>query len=472
MVVRDNSSAGRRIVVTWLMMGFFAAALMFWPQDSFSAGNRHGVAVIIGNKNYAHSRVPEVTYAHNDADAFKRYVIDVLGFREGNVIDLRDATQAQMTSVLGKAGYHRGKAYQYVRPGKSDLVVYYSGHGVPGLRDKRGYLLPVDADPATAEINGLPLDTVYANLEKIDAKSVTVVIDACFSGDSPKGMLVESASPVFIKTKLPQTTNKIVLLTAASGDQVASWDKRARQGLFTVHLLKALYGLADQQDWGNGDGKVTLAEVKAYLEDEMSYAARRHYNRDQNATVVGEEGKVMALVDKDRAPLRFGDDKVAIKGPEPPVKKPDPVPEKRTEEPVKKPAMPDKVAIAKPPAKPEPSWQVTPRHLAMWVDGNRSVNVRAGPGSKQQLIGRLGAGQRVNVTGRVDGMNWYRIALADGSDGYVYSKLLRSERVVKKPAPPKQKDAVLRPPGLNKGGKLSASALFDRAYEHSKKRPP
>ena len=37
------------------------------------------------------------------------------------------------------------------------MVVFYSGHGVPGLKDRRGYLLPADADPDSVEINGFPL---------------------------------------------------------------------------------------------------------------------------------------------------------------------------------------------------------------------------------------------------------------------------------------------------------------------------
>ena len=34
------------------------------------------------------------------------------------------------------------------------MTVFYSGHGVPGLKDKRGYLLSVDGDPNLAEITG------------------------------------------------------------------------------------------------------------------------------------------------------------------------------------------------------------------------------------------------------------------------------------------------------------------------------
>ena len=42
--------------------------------------NPHGLAVIIGNRTYGHSDVPPVDYAHRDAEAFRRYVLDVLGY--------------------------------------------------------------------------------------------------------------------------------------------------------------------------------------------------------------------------------------------------------------------------------------------------------------------------------------------------------------------------------------------------------
>ena len=64
------------------------------PSDkSKTKQNKYGIALIIGNKNYKDA-VPPVDYAHNDAAAFKRYVIDILKFRERNIIYLRDATKA------------------------------------------------------------------------------------------------------------------------------------------------------------------------------------------------------------------------------------------------------------------------------------------------------------------------------------------------------------------------------------------
>ena len=177
-------------------------------------------------------------------------------------------------------------------------MVYYSGHGVPGLSDRRGYLLPVNADPDAPELNGFPLDLLFANLAKLNTKSVTVYIDACFSGESPKGMLVSATSGMSIEARMPVRAGNMTIITAATGDQVASWDLNAKHGLFTLHLLKALTGVADGGNYGNGDGKVTLSEVKRYLDEEMTYAARRQFGREQNASVRGDSDTVLAVLQK------------------------------------------------------------------------------------------------------------------------------------------------------------------------------
>ena len=53
-----------------------------------------------------------------------------------------------------------------------NVVVYYSGHGVPGPGGERGYLLPVNADPDAPEINGYPIDLLLANLARLEMRIV------------------------------------------------------------------------------------------------------------------------------------------------------------------------------------------------------------------------------------------------------------------------------------------------------------
>ena len=257
-----------------------------------AAQNEDAVAVIIGNKTYG-GKIPEVSFAHNDADAMKRFVIEGLGFRKGNVIDLRDATRAELDTVFGNDKTHEGKLFDWIRPGESDVVVFYSGHGVPGLKDKRAYLLPVDGDANRAEISGYSVETLYQNLGKLQAKSIRVFIDACFSGETPKGMVVRAASGISVVPKTPKGVSRLVTLTAAQGDQLASWDEDARLGLFTKHVLEALYGAADTAKYGDGNGRVSLAEVGKYLDREMSYQARRRFGRRQNASVTGSGATIL-----------------------------------------------------------------------------------------------------------------------------------------------------------------------------------
>ncbi|MDA1101914.1 MAG: caspase family protein, partial [Proteobacteria bacterium] len=261
--------------------------------NALRKAHKHAVAVIIGNRDYA-GRTPDVAFAGNDADAVRRFVIDNLGYREGNIIDLRDATLTQLNATFGTTDNHKGQLFDYVRAGKSDVVVFYSGHGVPGLKDRQGYLLPVNADPNRAELNGYSLDTLLANLAKVPARSMAVYLDACFSGNSAKGTLVRATSGITVQARMPNASKQMVVVTAARNDQFASWDEDAKHGLFTKHLLAALRGKADGAGFGNGDGKVTLAELKSYLDEEMTYHARRRWSRDQNASIQGDLSTVLA----------------------------------------------------------------------------------------------------------------------------------------------------------------------------------
>ncbi len=202
-----------------------------------------------------------------------------------------------MEAVLGNARTHKAKLWRWVRPHESDVFVFYSGHGVPGLKDGREYLLPVDGDPDAPEIYGYPAELLYGNLANLEARSVTVFLDTCFSGESPGGTLVREASGIRVVPKEVSPVS-FTVMSAAHMDQVASWDKQAQHGLFTKHLLDALYGAADDRRYGNADNRITLNELKGYLDREMTYSARRLYGREQQAMVVGDPEAVIVILER------------------------------------------------------------------------------------------------------------------------------------------------------------------------------
>ena len=72
-----------------------------------------------------------------------------------------------------------GKLKDHVKPGKSDVFIYYSGHGALDPETKDGYFVPVDCDPAYVDVNGYSLDLFYKKINSLEAnaKEITTDID-------------------------------------------------------------------------------------------------------------------------------------------------------------------------------------------------------------------------------------------------------------------------------------------------------
>lgn len=252
--------------------------------------NPNAVAVVIGNRDYQNPDVPSVDYALQDAASMRKYLVESFGFDETNILFLANATQADFNGVFGTKDDHRARLFNLVRAGESDVFVFYSGHGAPDLTTEDAYFVPVDCDPSLVRFNGYAMNTLYDNLAKIPYRSLTVVIDACFSGATDRGTLTPQASIVRIRSKGGVLKDpKAMVFTAATGAQIASWYADQSHGLFTYYFLKGLQGEANT----NRDRELTLAEMRTYLTKEVPYMARRLRNREQNPEVYGDDSKVL-----------------------------------------------------------------------------------------------------------------------------------------------------------------------------------
>jgi hypothetical protein len=252
--------------------------------------NKYGIAVIIGNRDYHSKDVPRVDFAISDAKVVKQYVLKTLGYRPGNIIYLENATQAQFTATFGIESDHRAKLFGWVKSGKSDVFIYYSGHGAPDVGTKTGYFVPVDCDPSSVRFNGYSLRLFYDNLAKLPARFITVALDTCFSGGSDKGLLLKNASPVFVQVDNPLvTSSNACIFVSSTGDQISSWYPAKKHGLYTYFFLKGLQGEADSDK----DGKLTAAELHGYLADEVSYTARRLNMREQHPQFMGNKNALI-----------------------------------------------------------------------------------------------------------------------------------------------------------------------------------
>ena len=245
--------------------------------------NLNAVAVVIGNRYYQHA--PNVDFAENDAYAIKQYLVKSFGYAEQNIIYIKDATTAAFVETFGSETNYKGRLFSKVNlSGSSDVFIYYSGHGAPDLNpgNRKPYLVPTDAAPDYLALSGYTLDTLYKNLAKLNVNSITIVLDACFSGDSDGGALIPNASPVAVKVEMAKSNLKnAAIFTSSSPGEISSWHRDERHGLFTYFFLKGLNGDADI----DGDKSILTSEMQKYLGKHVPYHALQISNRRQTPTL-------------------------------------------------------------------------------------------------------------------------------------------------------------------------------------------
>lgn len=245
--------------------------------------NNNTFAVIIANEHY--QDVAPVPFANNDGAIFAEYCKQSLGLPTTNVRLVKDAT---LNNMKREINWLKQVADAY--KGSAKIIVYYAGHGIPDEGTRNAYLLPVDGF-GTDITTGYSLQDLYATLGSLQAKSITVFLDACFSGAMRDGNMMASARGVAIKAKSSTPKGNMVVFSAASGDETAYPYKEKQHGLFTYYLLKKL-----QLSKGN----ISLGELQNYVADEVAKRSIVVNGKSQTPTVspsanIGEGWKSWTL---------------------------------------------------------------------------------------------------------------------------------------------------------------------------------
>jgi len=233
-------------------------------------------AVIISNENYL--KMEKVPFALNDGEVFRQYCERTLGIPAANIFYHADATSGIMMEAIADL-----RTANRVAGGEMKVIFYYSGHGAPDEKTRDGYLVPVDASRINANVC-LPLTSLYKQLSELDIESVTVFLDACFSGGERNGGTLLAANGergVIIKPKKSRLSGNMVVFSATDSDQTALPYVDKGHGMFTYYLLKKL------QDT---KGNVSLAELDAYLRKMVNQSAFSINRREQTPTLSTSPG--------------------------------------------------------------------------------------------------------------------------------------------------------------------------------------
>ena len=244
---------------------------------------RDAVAIIIGIQNY--KLIPKAEYAKQDAQDFYDYASRALGIKQENIKLLLD-DEADVSGIF--------KAFQNwlplkVRKGKTDVYVFYSGHGLPSADGKSLYFLPVGADRDLIAKTAISQKEIVDALKSAQPKSVTMFIDSCYSGQIRTGeTLLASARPVVLTVQETAYPPEFTVITASASDQIASSSPDLKHGIFSYYLMKGLEGEADE----NKDGTITIGKLQSYLAERVSRFAMT-MSRKQEPQLTGDANRVL-----------------------------------------------------------------------------------------------------------------------------------------------------------------------------------
>jgi len=253
------------------------------PTKINGQSNRNAVALVIGIADY--TRAPAAVYADSDANVFSDYARRALGISQSNIKVLTNTGASRTDLQVAIKRWLRGR----IEKGKTDVYVFYAGHGLASPDGNDLYLLPYNGEPSLLEETSIQRTELFDVIAAASPKSATVFLDTCYSGLSRgEETLLASARPILIKPKQQTAPKGFTVFSAASGGQISSGLDEAKHGLFSYYLMKGMEGDAD----GNKDRAITAGELHAYVLKNVKSQAIR-LGREQVPELQGDAERVL-----------------------------------------------------------------------------------------------------------------------------------------------------------------------------------
>ena len=245
----------------------------------------------VGINAYKNPRL-SLNYAKPDAESFLSVFKENAQTLFGNVElhSLYD-TEASKKNILAKLDELTLKINQ-----EDVFIFFYAGHG--SMVENRFFFIPTESlrlyDISSLQNEALEASTLQERLKNIQALKQLIIMDACQSGGSVELLATRGAAEEKAIAQLSRSAG-IHVMASAGSEQVASEFAELGHGLFTYLLIKALEGDADGAP---KDGKVTIYELKSYLEDQVPEVTRKMKGKPQYPYTFSRGQDFPVVIDK------------------------------------------------------------------------------------------------------------------------------------------------------------------------------
>ena len=211
-------------------------------------------AIVVGINQY--KRLQPLRHAAHDAQAMRDFLVQDARFdqvyyftdRSPEIVIDGISIATQPTAANLRRFLTLRFAAPFLKQGDT-LWFFFSGYGLQYAN--ADYLMPIDADPETAEATAISIDTVADRLSLSGTDNIVLFLDACRTdeqkfgqgfGTDPKGVVC------LFSTAFGETTSEIEAL---------------KLGSFTYALLEGLHLCATR------DSGATIAQLMTYLHDRL-----------------------------------------------------------------------------------------------------------------------------------------------------------------------------------------------------------
>lgn len=265
---------------------------ILFPGITFGQFGPRGVcrAMVIGISEYQDPEIPDLRFAHRDAQAFAIY-LQIRPVDKVKPENLKLLINDQATG--GNVHLAIRSIVQESQSGDK-VVIYFAGHGdVETLYpDEPGHLLVFDTPANNYSANSLRLDDIRRSVNALVSRNIQVLIvtDACHAGKLA-GSAVNGAQAA-TSSMAEQFNSEIKILSCQSNEfsqEGEQWGEG--RGVFSWYLIQGLMGMADV----DRDLQVTIKELSRFLEDmiEPDVAPQR-----QTPNLVGDRNARIAVIDE------------------------------------------------------------------------------------------------------------------------------------------------------------------------------
>jgi len=227
----------------------------------------------VGINQYKNPRMT-LNYARPDAESFGK-VMNEKGslFKNIELHNLYDG-DASRANILKKLDELSEKIHQ-----EDVFIFYYAGHG--SMVDNQFFFIPSESsrlyDLMALQKEAIEASVLQEKLKNIKALKQLIVMDACQSGGSVELLATRGAAEEKAIAQLSRSAG-IHVMASAGSEQFATEFTELGHGLFTYLLIKALQGDADGAP---KDGKVTIYELKSYLDDQVPEMTQKMKGKPQ-----------------------------------------------------------------------------------------------------------------------------------------------------------------------------------------------